>query len=110
LLPPPPSPPPQVMGEADLRDAFYAYGEVRSVKLLPDKKCAFVDYTSREGAELAASKLHRNLVVCEREKASYTVFFVYCELRRPTLFKVTHMMSFLFLYPIFVDPTFPCTF
>jgi len=51
------------MGEADLRDAFYAYGEVRSVKLLPDKKCAFVDYTSRDGAELAASKLHRNLVV-----------------------------------------------
>jgi RNA recognition motif-containing protein len=51
------------LGEADLRDVFYAFGEVRTVKLLPAKKCAFVDFTSREAAELAATKLHRNLEV-----------------------------------------------
>jgi len=53
-----------VVGEQDLRDAFYSFGEVRSVKVLAEeKKCAFVDFASREGAEAAAKGLHKNLFV-----------------------------------------------
>eukprot|EP00614_Pseudopedinella_elastica_P022865 CAMPEP_0172615766 /NCGR_PEP_ID=MMETSP1068-20121228/62491_1 /TAXON_ID=35684 /ORGANISM="Pseudopedinella elastica, Strain CCMP716" /LENGTH=471 /DNA_ID=CAMNT_0013421013 /DNA_START=123 /DNA_END=1535 /DNA_ORIENTATION=+ len=52
-----------VVLEQDLRDAFYSYGEVRGIKMLPDKRCAFVDFVAREGAEAAAAKLHNNLQV-----------------------------------------------
>jgi pre-mRNA-splicing factor RBM22/SLT11 len=49
--------------EQDLKDAFYAFGEVRSIKMLTDRKCAFVEFTTRQAAEAAAEKLHRALVV-----------------------------------------------
>uniref|UniRef100_A0A7S2GRU9 RRM domain-containing protein n=1 Tax=Octactis speculum TaxID=3111310 RepID=A0A7S2GRU9_9STRA len=51
------------MSEADLRDKFYSFGEIRAVRILMDKCCAFVEFTTREAAETAASKLHRNLTV-----------------------------------------------
>lgn len=49
--------------EQDLRDVFYAYGEIRSIRALREKRCAFVEFTTRDAAEAAAQKLHRNLVV-----------------------------------------------
>ena len=49
--------------EQDIRDAFYSYGEVRAVRLLAAKRCAFVEYTSRAAAEAAAAALHRNLSI-----------------------------------------------
>ncbi|CAA7026324.1 unnamed protein product [Microthlaspi erraticum] len=49
--------------EQDLRDQFYAYGEIESIRILAEKACAFVTYTSREGAEKAAQELANRLVV-----------------------------------------------
>ncbi|XP_010491303.1 PREDICTED: zinc finger CCCH domain-containing protein 4-like [Camelina sativa] len=49
--------------EQDIRDRFYAYGEVESVRILPKKACAFVTYTTREGAEKAIQELCNRLVV-----------------------------------------------
>ncbi|KAK4491263.1 hypothetical protein RD792_001999 [Penstemon davidsonii] len=49
--------------EQDLRDNFYAHGEIESVKLVPQRACAFVTYTTREGAEKAAEELVNKLVI-----------------------------------------------
>ncbi|KAL7125043.1 hypothetical protein ABFS83_14G088700 [Erythranthe nasuta] len=49
--------------EQDLRDNFYAYGEIESVKLVIQRACAFVTYTTREGAEKAAEELVNRLVI-----------------------------------------------
>ncbi|MCI22609.1 zinc finger CCCH domain-containing protein 40-like, partial [Trifolium medium] len=43
--------------EQDLRDNFYAHGEIESVKMVLQRACAFVTYTTREGAEKAAEEL-----------------------------------------------------
>lgn len=45
------------ISESDLRDAFYAYGELKSIKCVPTRNCAFVTYTTRDGAEKAAEAL-----------------------------------------------------
>ncbi|KAL1183374.1 hypothetical protein V6Z11_A02G179000 [Gossypium hirsutum] len=49
--------------EQDLRDNFYAHGEIESIKMVLDKACAFVTYTTREGAEKAAEELSSKLVI-----------------------------------------------
>ena len=49
--------------QQDLHDAFYAYGEVAEIKLLPERRCAFVTYTVRKAAEEAARALYRKLSV-----------------------------------------------
>ncbi|KAI5661634.1 hypothetical protein M9H77_20957 [Catharanthus roseus] len=49
--------------EQDLRDQFYAHGEIESVKMVLQRACAFVTYTTREGAEKAAEELANKLVI-----------------------------------------------
>ncbi|KAI3445592.1 hypothetical protein Pfo_002257 [Paulownia fortunei] len=49
--------------EQDLRDNFYAHGEIESVKMVLQRACAFVTYTTREGAEKAAEELANKLVI-----------------------------------------------
>uniref|UniRef100_A0A182J6X3 Pre-mRNA-splicing factor RBM22 n=1 Tax=Anopheles atroparvus TaxID=41427 RepID=A0A182J6X3_ANOAO len=49
--------------EVDIRDNFYHYGEIRSVSLVPRQQCAFVQYTKRAAAELAAEKTFNKLVL-----------------------------------------------
>ncbi|KAG7637882.1 putative transcription factor C3H family [Arabidopsis thaliana] len=49
--------------EQDIRDQFYAHGEIESIRILAEKACAFVTYTTREGAEKAAEELSNRLVV-----------------------------------------------
>ncbi|PIA54424.1 hypothetical protein AQUCO_00900759v1 [Aquilegia coerulea] len=49
--------------EQDLRDQFYAHGEIESVRMVLQRACAFVTYTSREGAEKAAEELSNKLVI-----------------------------------------------
>lgn len=49
--------------EHDLRDVFYSYGEVKSIKVVPKAMCAFVTYSSREAAESAAENLFNKLKV-----------------------------------------------
>eukprot|EP00918_Siedleckia_nematoides_P105460 GHVU01230317.1.p1 GENE.GHVU01230317.1~~GHVU01230317.1.p1 ORF type:complete len:375 (-),score=40.54 GHVU01230317.1:1259-2356(-) len=52
--------PPDVT-EANVRDQFYPFGEIRSIKMIPRQSCAFVTYVTREAAEAAAAKLHKLL-------------------------------------------------
>ncbi|KAL7082357.1 hypothetical protein ACP275_14G093600 [Erythranthe tilingii] len=49
--------------EQDLRDNFYAHGEIESVKMVLQRACAFVTYMTREGAEKAAEELVNRLVI-----------------------------------------------
>jgi hypothetical protein len=51
------------VSEKDLSDQFYAYGEIKTIQVVPASNCAFVTYTTREAAEKAADKLHKSLVV-----------------------------------------------
>jgi len=49
------------IAEQDIRDAFYPYGELTEVKVIPKSSVAFVTYASRADAEKAAEKLQNNL-------------------------------------------------
>ncbi|KAL7582146.1 hypothetical protein Lser_V15G46190 [Lactuca serriola] len=49
--------------EQDLRDSFYTHGEIESVKIVSQRACAFITYTTREGAENAANELSNKLVI-----------------------------------------------
>ncbi|XP_061355274.1 zinc finger CCCH domain-containing protein 49-like [Gastrolobium bilobum] len=49
--------------EQDLRDHFYAHGEIESIKMVLQRACAFVTYTTREAAEKAAEELSNKLVI-----------------------------------------------
>ena len=51
--------------EDSLRDTFYAYGALKSVKVLVAKKCAFVTFGDRQGAEAAAKGVGHGVVVGE---------------------------------------------
>ncbi|KAG6549889.1 hypothetical protein Mapa_008871 [Marchantia paleacea] len=53
----------QRIGEEDLKDQFYAYGEIESIRLVSQRACAFITYTNREGAEKAADHLANKLVI-----------------------------------------------
>jgi len=52
---------PSKVTEEDVKGAFYAFGELRSIKLVPHQNCAFVSYTTRSAAEAAAEKLYNRL-------------------------------------------------
>jgi len=45
--------------ETDVRDMYYSYGEIVSVRVQPDKGQAFVEYTQPEACELAISSTNR---------------------------------------------------
>lgn len=49
--------------EVDIRDQFYQYGEIRNVTLVQKQQCAFVQFTKRSAAELAAEKTFNKLVL-----------------------------------------------
>ncbi|KAJ7960409.1 Zinc finger CCCH domain-containing protein [Quillaja saponaria] len=49
--------------EQDLRDHFYAHGEIESIKMVLQRAYAFVTYTTRDGAEKAAEELSNKLVI-----------------------------------------------
>jgi pre-mRNA-splicing factor RBM22/SLT11 len=51
------------VSEQDLRDQFYAHGEIESIRMVIQRACAFVTYTTREGAERAAEELANKLVI-----------------------------------------------
>ncbi|KAA6419845.1 MAG: zinc finger CCCH domain-containing 40-like [Trebouxia sp. A1-2] len=52
-----------VIGEDDIRDQFYSYGELQSVKKIEHKQCAFVTFTSRQAAETAAEAMSNRLII-----------------------------------------------
>lgn len=49
--------------EQDLRDHFYPHGEIESIRMVLQRACAFVTYTTRENAEKAAEELSNKLVI-----------------------------------------------
>jgi pre-mRNA-splicing factor RBM22/SLT11 len=49
--------------EQDLRDQFYAHGEIESIRMVLQRACAFVTCTTREGADKAAEELANKLVI-----------------------------------------------
>ncbi|ONK79445.1 uncharacterized protein A4U43_C01F6440 [Asparagus officinalis] len=51
------------ISEQDLRDHFYAQGEIESIRMVLQRACAFVTYTTREAAEKAAEELSNKLVI-----------------------------------------------
>jgi len=53
----------ETITEEDLRDSFYAYGEIRSISVVTKQGCAFVQYTRRASAEVAAEKTFNKLLV-----------------------------------------------
>ncbi|VDN57024.1 unnamed protein product [Dracunculus medinensis] len=55
--------PPGTITEADLRDYFYQFGEIRSLNILPTKGCAFIAFTTRLAAEKAAERSFNKLVL-----------------------------------------------
>ncbi|KAG0206861.1 RNA binding motif protein 22 [Mortierella sp. GBA30] len=46
----------ETITEQDLRGFFYVFGEIKSVVVVHKSKCAFVNFTTRAGAELAFEK------------------------------------------------------
>jgi hypothetical protein len=44
-------------------DSFYGYGELESVRVLNEKMCAFVTYTTREATEKAAEATFGKLTI-----------------------------------------------
>lgn len=54
------NPPPRLFSLLqDLRDAFYSFGELRSIRIVPGKDFAFVQFTTRQAAEAAAEQLYK---------------------------------------------------
>eukprot|EP01067_Filipodium_phascolosomae_P008064 Filipodium_phascolosomae@DN677_c0_g1_i1.p1 len=51
------------ISDSDLRDHFYVFGEIKSLRMVPKSNCAFVTFAERKAAEEAISKLHATLVV-----------------------------------------------
>lgn len=49
------------MGEAEVRAAFFPFGQLSSVRVIGEKKCAFITYLTRDSAEKAAAKLYNSL-------------------------------------------------
>ncbi|KAI1714603.1 RNA recognition motif domain-containing protein [Ditylenchus destructor] len=52
-----------IVQESDLRDYFYQFGEIRQIHMLPQKCCAFIEFTTRAGAEVAAERTFEQLVL-----------------------------------------------
>ncbi|KAF2359774.1 RNA recognition motif domain [Trinorchestia longiramus] len=51
------------IGEKELRDHFYQFGEIRSVIVASKQQFAFVMFTSRAAAELAAERSYNKLIL-----------------------------------------------
>jgi len=49
--------------EQDIKNSFYAYGEIRHITLVAKQGCAFVQFNKRSAAELAAEKTFNKLVI-----------------------------------------------
>jgi pre-mRNA-splicing factor RBM22/SLT11 len=48
--------------EQDLRDQFYYFGEITSLKMIPAQKCAFVEYSTHDAAVAALAKNSKLIV------------------------------------------------
>ena len=53
--------------EQELRNHFYQFGEIRQITMAPKQSCAFVQFTRRGAAELAAEKSFNKVVIKGRK-------------------------------------------
>lgn len=51
------------LGEKELRDHFYQYGEIRAITVVSRQQCAFVQFTTRQAAEVAAERTFNKLIL-----------------------------------------------
>jgi len=49
------------IAEPQIRAAFFPFGELSSIRVIAEKKCAFVTFMRRTSAEAAANKLYNSL-------------------------------------------------
>lgn len=49
--------------EQDLRDEFYQFGEIRNISLVAKQGCAFINFSTREGAERAVQGTFNKLII-----------------------------------------------
>lgn len=49
--------------EKEIRNQFYVFGEIRSIRMAPKQSCAFVTFVKREVAEQAAKNTHKILKI-----------------------------------------------
>ncbi|MEW5307120.1 MAG: hypothetical protein WDW36_009536 [Sanguina aurantia] len=52
-----------LVGEDEIKDVLYSYGEISSVRVIPAKMCAFVTFTDRADAEKAAEEMQNKMLV-----------------------------------------------
>jgi len=55
------------IAEDDLHGYFYQFGEIRNMTMLPHKGCAFIQYTTRQSAEMAADRSFNKLTLKNRK-------------------------------------------
>jgi len=53
--------------EKDIRDQFYVFGEIRSIRMVPKQCCAFVTFVDREVAEKAAAEFYKILKIKDKK-------------------------------------------
>lgn len=51
------------LGEKELRDHFYQYGEIRAITVVSRQQCSFVQFTQRQAAEIAAERTFNKLIL-----------------------------------------------
>lgn len=51
------------IGEDDLNDYFYQFGEIRSINIVRKSNCAFIQYMTRSAAEEAVKKSFQRLII-----------------------------------------------
>ncbi|XP_077103339.1 pre-mRNA-splicing factor RBM22-like [Siphateles boraxobius] len=49
--------------DSELRNHFYQFGEIRAITLVERQQCAFVQFVTRQGAELAVEKSFNKLII-----------------------------------------------
>ncbi|KAI8059176.1 hypothetical protein BC940DRAFT_314206 [Gongronella butleri] len=60
------------ISKEDIQNYFYAFGEITSIIVVHKSKCAFVNYASRQSAELAAEKIAEIGVTLKDKKLKVT--------------------------------------
>ena len=53
----------ETFAESDMRDHFYQFGEIRQITMVQKQGCAFVQFTRRSAAEVAAEKSFNKLFI-----------------------------------------------
>lgn len=70
----------ECINESTIRDNFYQYGEIRFISIKLKDKCAFVQYTNRKNAELAANSTVNKLILCGQR---VTIRWAYSQIKIP---------------------------